>query len=102
MEREYVPFSLDKAKGLAREGEELVAKGMVKTEGFEKAVVFWMNLMETIWKVSNEHKNFRMELFYNAETLNTDYCFFAPTDKGVLNGRKLEIKSERGEGKDGR
>lgn len=85
-EQKYIPFTLEDAGRLARNGEKLVGKGSVRTEGFEKSVVFLMSLMERIWQAAQENKSFRMELFYNAETLKTDYCFFAPIDKSVSDG----------------
>lgn len=33
-----------------------------------------------------KNKSFRMELFYDAETLKTNYCFFAPIDKHGSDG----------------
>ena len=56
----------------------LIGKGFVKTEGFEKSVVFFMSLMSQIWEASQRHKSFRLELDYDAEALNTKYYFYAP------------------------
>lgn len=83
--REYVPFGDKAAEQLAREGEHLVSKGFVKTQGFEETIVFVMSLTKEIWNIAQQHKGFRMELFYNAETLNTNYCFFATTGKCELD-----------------
>lgn len=66
---------------LARDGERLVGKGFVKTHGFEGTIAFVMSIMQQMWKIAQEHKGFRMELVYDAETLNTNYFFFAPIDK---------------------
>lgn len=91
-EQKYIPFTLEDAERLAMGGEKLVGKGSVRTEGFEKSVVFLMSMMERIWQVAQENKSFRMELFYNAETLKTDYCFFAPIDKPASDD--IERKSD--------
>lgn len=73
-----------------KKNERLAVKGHVRTDGFEKAVVLLMSMAQTIWKLTQRNKSFRMELFYNAETLNTNYCFFTPTDKDVLADTKQE------------
>ena len=80
-EKKYTPFSLEDAEKLVRGNEKLIGRNAVKTEGFEKSIVFLLALTEQIWTLSQEHKSFRMELYYDAETLNTNYCFFAPNDK---------------------
>ncbi len=85
-EQKYVPFTQEEAEKRVEVGEALVGKGSVRTEGFDKSVAFLMSLMEQIWQVSQQHKSFRMELFYNAETLKTNYCFYAPTDRPVSDG----------------
>lgn len=89
-EQNYIPFTLEEAQGLAKSGEELAAKGGIRTEGFEKAVAFFMTLTEQIWELTQEHKSFRMELFYNVETLKTNYCFFIPADNSAPAGAKPE------------
>ena len=83
--REYVPFGDKAAEQLAREGEHLVSRGFVKTQGFEETIAFVMSLTKEIWNIAQQHKGFRMELSYNAETLNTNYCFFATTGKCELD-----------------
>lgn len=85
-EQKYVLFTQEEAEKRAEVGEGLVGKGSVRTEGFDKSVAFLMSLMEQIWQVSQQHKSFRMELFYNAETLKTNYCFYAPTNRSVSDG----------------
>ena len=80
-EKKYVPFSMEKAEELANIDEKLAIKGHVKTDSFERTIAFLMSLTEATWKIAQKHKSFRLELFYNAETLNTNYCFFVPTDK---------------------
>lgn len=77
-ERKYVPFSVEDAEKLAKDGERATLKGFVKTEGFDKTVVFMASIMQQIWEVSQRSKSFRMELFYDAEALNTYYVFFHP------------------------
>jgi|GEM_PF-2686735 len=74
--RTHKPFTIEMARDLAKDGEKLLSKGFVKTEGFDKTVVFLMSLTEEIYRITTTHKSFRMELFYDAETLNTNYCFF--------------------------
>ncbi len=83
-ENKLASLTLEKAEKLAREGERLEGRGFVKTEGFDKTIAFVMSLTETIFQITQKHKSFRMELFYDAETLNTNYCFFTPTDKCEL------------------
>lgn len=80
--RTHKPFTIEMARDLARDGEELLSKGFVKTEGFDKSVVFLMSLTEEIYRIATKHKSFRMELFYDAETLNTNYCFFTTNSDG--------------------
>lgn len=89
-EKKFIPFSSEDAKKLEREGERLESKGFVKTEGFEKAIVLLMTITEEMWRLTQDNKSFRMELIYDAETLNTNYCFFVPTDKGVSDDTKQE------------
>lgn len=89
--RKYHRFSVEDAEKLKKKGEELAVKGFVKTEGFEKVVVLLMTMTQAIWKLSQKHKSFRMELFYDAETLNTNYCFFTPTDKDESNSKNQEF-----------
>lgn len=88
-EQKYIPFSLEDAGKLARDGEEIIGMSSVRTEGFEKSIAFLMSLMEQIWQITQERKSFRMELFYNAETLKTNYCFFSPIDEPASNDSKL-------------
>ena len=39
--------------------------------------------LKQIWELSQKHKNFRMELDYDAEALNVEYRFYLPeTDTG--------------------
>ena len=80
--RTHKPFTIEMARDLARDGEELLSKGFVKTEGFDKSFVFLMSLTEEIYRIATKHKSFRMELFYDAETLNTNYCFFTTNSDG--------------------
>lgn len=61
-------------------GEKLEGKGVVKTDGFEKSIAFLMLASNRIWEMVQKHKSFRMELEYNAETLNTEYSFFVSDD----------------------
>lgn len=82
-EQKYIPFTQEDAGKLVRDDEVLMGTGDVRTEGFEKTVAFLMTLMEQIWQVTQKNKSFRMELFFDAETLKTNYCFFAPTDKSA-------------------
>lgn len=65
-------------KNISRQGTE-IGKGFVKTKGFDKSVVCFMSLLKQIWEVSQKHKNFRMELDYDAEALNVEYRFYLPT-----------------------
>ena len=89
--REQRPLTLEKAEGLAREGERIEGRGFVKTEGFDKTIAFVMSLTQTIWQITQKHKSFRMELFYDAETLNTNYYLFTPvTDKCESNDIQQE------------
>lgn len=90
MKQKYTPFTVEDAEKFAKKGETVVGKGMVKTEGFDKTVAFMMSLMGQLYEVAQTHERFRMELFYDAEALNTNYCFFAPIDKGESDGRKQE------------
>ena len=62
-EQKYIPFTLEDAKKLKKDREELVGKGSIRTEGFENTVVFLMTLMEQIWQVSQINKSLRIELF---------------------------------------
>ena len=89
-EKKYTPFSIEEAKKLARAGEKLESKGFVKTEGFEKAVVLLMSMTQAIWNLTQKNKSFRMELFYDAQTINTNYCFFTPIDTNALDDTKQE------------
>lgn len=93
--KKYIPFSMEDAAKLAKGNEKLIAKAHVKTEGFEKSVVFLMSLMEQIWQVSNKCKSFRLELFYDAEALNTNYVFFAPTDQSESDGKCQESSKKQ-------
>lgn len=61
-------------------GEKLAGKGFVKTDGFEKLICFLMAASSRIWEMAQKHKSFRMEVEYNAETLNTEYSFFVSDD----------------------
>lgn len=82
----HVPFHSYASK-LARDDEKLIADAFVKTEGFDKSVVFFMSLLEQIWQVANKYKSFRMELYYDAEALNTNYAFFVPIDQSESDGK---------------
>lgn len=78
----------DRIENLIQDGEQLVEKGFVKTYGFEETIAFIMSITQQIWRIAQKHKSFRMELAYDAKTLNTNYFFFAPTDKcaeGCMN-----------------
>jgi len=91
-ERKYESFSLEDARELTGNGEALAMKGHVKTDSFEKTIAFLNSLTEAIWKTAQKHESFRMELFYNAETLNTNYCLFVPTDKSVSQSFQKETE----------
>lgn len=95
MEKEYTPFSLEDAKELVKDNEKFVAKAFVKTEGFDESVVFFMSLLQQIWQISSKYKRFRMELFYDAESLNTNYVFFAPTDQSESDGKCPEFSKKQ-------
>ncbi len=70
-------------KNISRQGTTEIGKGFAKTEGFDKSVVCFMSLLKQIWELSQKHKNFRMELDYDAEALNVEYRFYLPeTDTG--------------------
>ena len=86
-EQKYIPLTLEDAEKLAKDGEELVGKGSTRTGTFETAVVLLMTFAEQIWQMTQKNKSFRMELFYDAETLKTNYCFFAPIDKHGSEGK---------------
>lgn len=77
-ERKFIPFSEEEDRKTAKEGEEFDGRGMVKTEWFEKTITFLMGVTESIFSYMNTNKSFRMELFYDAESLNTNYCFYTP------------------------
>jgi len=72
----------DDAKKHVRDGEELVGHGFVKRDGFDKSMVFLRCFADGLVKMASRHQSFRMELVYDAETLNTDYYFFAPSKDG--------------------
>lgn len=91
MKQKYESFTVEDAERLAKEGEKLTVKGFVKTDGFEKTVALLMQMTEVIWKITQENKSFRMELFYDAETLNTNYCFFTPTNQCALDDKHQEL-----------
>lgn len=91
MEQKYESFTVEDAERLARESEKLTCKGFVKTDDFEKTVALLMQMTGVIWKIMQENKSFRMELFYDAETLNTNYCFFTPTNKCVSDDTHQEL-----------
>lgn len=80
-----------------KESENLIAEGFVKTEGFEKSVVFLMSLMGQIWEVSQKYKSFRMELDYDAEALNTQYRFYLPSTIGESDCIEGELASAKKE-----
>ena len=80
-ERKFVPFSEEEAKKAAKKGEEFAGRGMVKTEGFEKTIAFLIGMAGSIYTYMNNNKSFRMELFYDAESLNTNYCFYTPVSQ---------------------
>ncbi|MDE6052490.1 MAG: hypothetical protein K2G55_01730 [Lachnospiraceae bacterium] len=92
-EQKYISFTEEDAEKLAKDGEKLIGKGSTRTECFDKAVVFFMSLMEQIWQIAQKSKSFRMELFYDAEILKTNYCFFVPTDRSVSDDTCPEFSS---------
>lgn len=75
-------------------GYSLESKGFIKTEGFEKVVVLLMTACSELWKLMESKKSFRMELFYDAKTLNTDYRFFTPDEKESEACSNQECKSD--------
>lgn len=75
-------------------GYSLESKGFIKTEGFEKVVVLLMTACSELWKLMESKKSFRMELFYDAKTLNTDYRFFTPDKKESEACSNQECKSD--------
>ena len=98
--RTHKPFTIEMARDLAKDGEELLSKGFVKTEGFDKSVVFLMSLTEEIYRIATKHKSFRMELFYDAETLNTNYCFFTANSDGQGETDQMNQGTEVHDGKE--
>ena len=75
-------------------GYSIESKGFIKTEGFEKVVVLLMTACSELWKLMESKKSFRMELFYDAKTLNTDYRFFTPDEKDSEACSNQECKSD--------
>lgn len=80
-------LSIQQAEELTKPDEKLAVKAIVKTEGFEKTVIFMSELMRQFYLMAARHKSFRMELFYDAEALNVDYCFFVPKEPESLKSR---------------
>lgn len=72
-------------------GEKLAGEGFVKTDGFEKSIAFLMLAANRIWEMAKKHKSFRMELAYNAESMNTEYRFFVSEDDKRLFDDAQEI-----------
>lgn len=73
--RTHKPFTIEMARDLAKDGEELLSKGFVKTEGFDKTVAFLMSLTEEIYRIATKHKSFRMELFMTRKPLIRTIAF---------------------------
>lgn len=76
MSKKYIPFH-DEAPKLAREGEELTARAFMKAEVFEKATCSMATMLGALQEMMKTGKRFRMELIYDPESLNVNYCFFA-------------------------
>ncbi len=81
MNRKDTGFPLEDAQRLTKESETLRLIARIETESFEKTIVNLMEIAHQMWEISNEHRSFRMELFYNAETSRVNYYFFVPSDK---------------------
>ena len=80
-EKKYNPFTIADARKMARAGEKLECKGSVKTEGFDQTIVFMMTLMQILCNSACKYKKFRMELNYDAESLNVNYCIYTPNSE---------------------
>lgn len=65
------------------EGYSLESEGFVKTEGFEKIVSLMATAGNELCKLMEDKKSFRMELYYDAKTLNTEYRFYVPNARNV-------------------
>ena len=55
--------------------DELYREHSVRTEGFEKTVVFLLTLTKNIWDFKCRHKKFRIEIDFDAEADKTKYRF---------------------------
>ena len=73
-------ISLNELEKHAREGEEPAMEGSIKTEALQYAITVSMTMAETIFEVMNNHKQFRMELVFDAESCSAKYCFFTPVN----------------------
>lgn len=54
-----------------RGGQEPESQGLVNTKSFENMVATMMTAMNELWRLIESKKSFRVELNYNAKTLNS-------------------------------
>lgn len=77
-----------------RGGQEPESQGLVNTKSFENMVATLMTTMNELWRLMESKKSFRVELNYNAKTLNSEYRLYLLKDDAPLKSANKEGQSD--------
>lgn len=77
-----------------RGGQEPESQGLVNTKNFENMVATLMTAMNELWRLIESKKSFRVELNYNAKTLNSEYRLYLIKDDASLDRANQEARSD--------
>ena len=75
-------------------GQEPESQGLVNTKSFENMVATMMTAMNELWRLMESKKSFRVELNYNAKTLNSEYRLYLLKDDAPLGRANQEVQSD--------
>ena len=75
-------------------GQEPESQGLVNTKSFENMVATLMTAMNELWRLMESKKSFRVELDYNAKTLNSEYRLYLLKDDAPLKSANQEGQSD--------
>lgn len=75
-------------------GQEPESQGLVNTKSFENMVATLMTAMNELWRLMESKKSFRVELNYNAKTLNSEYRLYLLKDDAPLKSANQEGQSD--------
>ena len=77
-----------------RGGQEPESQVLVNKKSFENMVATLMTATNELWRLIESKKSFRVELNYNAKTLNSEYRLYLIKDDAPLDRANQEARSD--------